>query len=59
MTLGQLGEGTMIKIIINHYRGDIQRLKEISKSRGTNLEVLHTSYNITYNDDDNDNQNDN
>ena len=50
LTLNQLGEGAMLKIIINHYRGDIQRLKEISMSRGTNLEVLLTSYNITYSD---------
>ena len=48
MTLNQIGEGACLKVIINHYRGDIQRLKEISQSRGTNLEVLLTSYNITY-----------
>ena len=48
LTFNELGEGAMLKIIINHYRGDISRLKEISQSRGTNLEVLLTSYNITY-----------
>ena len=48
MTLNQIGEGKMLKVIINHYRNDISRLKEISLSRGTNLEVLLTSYNINY-----------
>ena len=30
-----LGEGACLKIIINHYKNDITRLKEISKSRGS------------------------
>ena len=50
MSFRELGEGACMKIIINHYRNDITRLKEISQSRGTNLEVLLTSYNITYQD---------
>lgn len=48
LTLNQIGEGKMLKAVINHYRDDISRLKEISQSRGTNLEVLLTSYNINY-----------
>jgi hypothetical protein len=48
LTFRQLGEGDCLKIIINHYRNDISRLKEISQSRGTNLDVLLTSYNINY-----------
>jgi hypothetical protein len=48
MTLNQIGEGKMLKAVINHYRDDISKLKEISQSRGTNLEVLLTSYNINY-----------
>ena len=48
MTLNQLGEGRILKIIIERYRDDISKLKEISQSRGTNLETLITSYNINY-----------
>lgn len=48
LTLGALGEGAMLKIIIQHYKGDYQKLKEISQSRGTNLETLMSSYNISF-----------
>ena len=48
LTFREIGEGACLKVIINHYRDDISRLKEISQSRGTNLEVLLTSYNINY-----------
>jgi len=48
ISFAQLGEGLCLKMIINHYRDDIQRLKEISQSRGTDLNTLLTSYNITY-----------
>jgi hypothetical protein len=44
----ELGEGALLKIIINEYRGNINVLKRISESRGTNLPTLLTSYNITY-----------
>ena len=51
----RLGEGDCLKIIVNHYRDNYQKLDEISKSRGTNFKVLMTSYNISYNkDNDND-----
>ena len=50
LSFRKLGEGALLKIIINHYKGDISRLKEISNSRGTNLGTLLTSYNITYQD---------
>ena len=50
MSYLKLGEGALLKIIINHYKSDISRLKEISSSRGTDLGVLLTSYNITYTD---------
>ena len=48
MSFRELGESACLKIIINHYRDDITRIKEISQSRGTNLETLLTSYNINY-----------
>ena len=50
LSFRKLGEGALLKIIINHYKSDIQRLKEISSSRGTDLGVLLTNYNITYTD---------
>ena len=50
LTFKKLGEGALLKIIINHYKSDIQRLKEISSSRGTDLGVLLTNYNVTYQD---------
>jgi len=46
LTLNQIGEGKMVKIIIDHFRGDMQKLKEISKNRGTNIETLIESYDI-------------
>ena len=49
-TFRKLGEGALLKIIINHYKDDINVLKQISASRGSDLGVLLTSYNITYND---------
>ena len=48
LTFNELGEGACLKIIVNHYKDDISRLMEISKSRGTNLHVLLTSYNISF-----------
>ena len=47
----RLGESNCLKIIVNHYRYNYQKLKEISLSRGTNLEVLLTSYNLSYRND--------
>lgn len=46
----QLGEGAIMKIIVNHYKADINELMRISGSRGTDLPVLLTSYNIVYHD---------
>ena len=47
-SLNGIGEGATMKIIVNHYKHDIHKLKEISESRGTNIGVLLTSYNIEY-----------
>ena len=49
-TFNQLGEGALLKIIVNHYKNDINQLKRISDSRSTALGVLLTSYNIVYHD---------
>ena len=51
----RLGEGDCLKIIVNHYPDNYQKVDEVSKSRGANFKVLMTSYNISYNkDNDND-----
>lgn len=49
-SFNKLGEGLLLKIIVNKYKGDINVLKKISNSRGTSLAVLLESYNITYHD---------
>ena len=51
MSFKRLGESNCLKIIINHYRSNYQKIEEISRSRGTNTQTLMTSYNITYNGD--------
>ena len=48
MSFQQLGEGAIVKIIVNHHRADIDKLLEISKSRGTDIKTLITTYNIQY-----------
>jgi len=44
----QLGEGSLMKMIVNQARlsGDLHKLKEISKSRGTSMDVLAENYNV-------------
>lgn len=53
-TLGGIGETAYNKIIINHFRNDIDKLKQISKSRGTSISTLLDFYDIknVMNDDD-------
>ena len=45
-TYKQLGEGNYVKIIINHFRKDFSKLKEISENRGTSLTTLAENYDI-------------
>jgi len=45
-TLNNLGENIYNKIIINHFRNNLDKLKEISESRGTSLDTLHENYDI-------------
>ncbi len=45
-TYNNLGEGNYVKIIINAYKNDLQKLKEISTSRGTNLETIISNYDV-------------
>ena len=49
MSFNRLGESNCLKIIINAYRSNYQKIEEISRSRGTNTQTLMTSYNISYN----------
>ena len=45
-TLDNLGEGIYVKIIINHFRNNLDKLNEISNNRGTSLKILKESYDI-------------
>ena len=45
-TLDNLGENIYNKIVINHFKNDLNKLKEISESRGTSIDTLHENYNI-------------
>ena len=45
-TLDNLGENINNKIIVNHFRNNLDKLKEISESRGTSIDTLHENYDI-------------
>jgi len=45
-TLDNLGETLYNKIIVNHFRNNLDKLKEISESRGTSLNTLYENYDI-------------
>jgi hypothetical protein len=45
-TYKQIGEGKYFKIIVNHFRNNIDKLKEISENRGTDLKTILNSYDI-------------
>ena len=49
MSFNKLGESNCLKIIINHYRDNYGKIKEISQRRGTDIKTLMESYNINYN----------
>ncbi len=46
LTYGNLGEGALTKIVINHFRNDIDELKKISENRGTAIQTLLSEYDI-------------
>jgi len=46
LTYQNLGEGAMFKIIVNHFRDDIDELKKISANRGTDISTILASYDI-------------
>ncbi len=45
-TLDNLGENLYNKIIVNHFRNNLDKLKEISESRGTSIDTLYENYDI-------------
>jgi hypothetical protein len=45
-TYKQLGEGKYFKIIVNHFRNNVDKLKEISENRGTDLKTILNFYDI-------------
>jgi hypothetical protein len=45
-TYKQIGEGKYFKIVVNHFRNDLNKLKEISENRGTSLSTVIQSYDI-------------
>ena len=45
-TYKQIGEAKYLKIIVNHFRNDVDKLKEISDNRGTSLSTILSSYDI-------------
>jgi len=45
-TLDNLGENIYNKIIVTHFRNNLDKLTEISKSRGTDLKTLYENYDI-------------
>ena len=48
-TYKQIGEGKYFKIIVNHFRNNIDKLKEISENRGTDLKTILNFYDIEKN----------
>ncbi len=47
-TLGGIGEGNYMKIIVNHFRGSRTKLEEIADSRGTDLKTILSNYDIEF-----------
>jgi len=45
-TYKQLGESKYVKIVINHFRKNLDKLKEISDNRGTDLKTILSYYDV-------------
>ena len=48
-TLNGIGESKYVKIIINHFKNDLQALTQISTNRGTSIATLIAFYDINNN----------
>ena len=46
LSYGNLGEGAIFKIVVNHFRDDLDELKRISENRGTDIGTILASYDI-------------
>jgi len=46
MTYEGLGETLYFKIVVNHYRENINMLKQISYNRGTDIKTIQQSYDV-------------
>tara|TARA_R110000868_G_scaffold172130_4_gene407963 strand:- start:517 stop:1329 length:813 start_codon:yes stop_codon:yes gene_type:complete len=45
-TYKQIGESKIMKIVVNHFRHDLNKIKEISDNRGTSIDTILGSYDI-------------
>ena len=48
ITLNKIGEGNIMKLILKYYdnNSNYNKIKQISKNRGTDIETLLTDYNL-------------
>ena len=45
-TYDQIGEGAYMKIVVNKFRNNLDKIKEISENRGTDINTILTNYDI-------------
>ena len=46
LTLNGIGEGSIFKILVDHFKTDLQKLKELSEFRGASLDTIVNSYDL-------------
>ena len=46
LTLNEIGEGNYFKILVDYFKTNLKKLKELSQSRGTSLETIINNYDI-------------
>ena len=49
MTLNEIGEGSYFKILVNEFKDDLTKLKQLGKYRGTSLDTIESNYNLNKN----------
>ena len=45
-TYKKIGEGAYFKVVVSHFRDNLDKIKEISENRGTKVETILNSYDI-------------
>ena len=45
-TLNKMGSGNYYKIVVNAFKNDLQKLKEMAEKRGSSLDVMAESYDV-------------